>query len=297
MKRKWLCTAVAVTVFAASIYFPNFSAAAKDQDNRPIIIYELGDPRVPDASKSNGVIHDLNKNETDTESLDDISKKSIIIYELGDPRVPDPSKSNGIIHDLNKNEMDTESLDDISKKPIIIYELGDPRVPDASESNGVIHDLNKNETDTESLDDISKRSIIIYELGDTKVPVIDWSNTEYLNFLEEPIGAKDFAPSIYHNLEVGSCNYSFSNVHQYVFTNAYFSTNKDGYISVSINGINNSMRISMIEYGSDKVVGSWAGDPQTVSGISFPGDSTKFYYFKFESYDNITSITGICGIF
>lgn len=251
MKRKWLYTAAAVTILAASVSFPNLSATAEEkgsEDNKSVI-YKQEDSA---ASESDAAVHN--------------------------------------------DETDIESLEDISKVPIIIYELGDPRVPAVSESDAVVHDLNKNETDLQSVEDKDDRPIIVYELGDTKVPVIDWSNTDHLNFLEEPVGADGFAPSVFYNLVSGSCNFSFSNVHQYVITNTYFSTNGNGYISVSTSGINNSVRISMIEYGSDKVVGSWEGDPQTVSGVSFPGNPSKFYYFKFEPCD-IMSITGICGVF
>ena len=65
----------------------------EDISNVPIIVYELGDPRVPTttADENNAVVHDLNASEdceTDSESLEDISNVPIIVYELGDPRVP-----------------------------------------------------------------------------------------------------------------------------------------------------------------------------------------------------------------
>lgn len=180
-----------------------------------------------------------------------------------------------------------------AEEGIIIYELGDPRVP-VPDPNAVVHDLNTSEEygmDLQSVEDVSEKPVIVYELGDPRVPVIDSDSIEDLHILEELVTRGDYAPTQYHNLAAGDYDYSFTNVREYVYTNAYFSTDKDGYISVTTSGINKSVRISMIELDTGTVVKTWEGDPQSVSGVGFPGEVSKFYYFKFEPY-NVPYISG-----
>jgi len=185
-----------------------------------------------------------------------------------------------------------------AEEGIIIYELGDPRVP-VPDPNAVVHDLNTSEEygmDLQSVEDVSEKPVIVYELGDPRVPVIDCDVTENLHILEESVTRGDQKPDKYYNLAFGAYDFSFSNVRQYVYTNRYFSPNANGYISVSTSGIENSVRISMIEYGTDTVVHTWQGDPQSIAGLGFYGDSSKFYYYKFEPY-GVSFVSGSGQIF
>lgn len=180
------------------------------------------------------------------------------------------------------------------EKPVITYELGDSRVTTTDDTDSIVHDLNVSEdyeVDIQSMSDAYERPVIVYELGDSRVPTIEHDCVGNLHILEEPVTKGDYAPTKYHNLAVSNYDFSFTNVRNYVYTNAYFSTDKDGYISVSTSGINRSLRISMIELDTGTVVKTWEGDPSDQSGVGFPGDSSKFYYFKFEPYNEI-SISG-----
>ncbi len=182
------------------------------------------------------------------------------------------------------------------ERELIIYELGDPRVPVTDRSNSVVHNLNASEDEGEDYEGMDERPIIIYELGDPRVPVVDKDNADNIHILEETVAKGDFAPTEYYNLASGAYEYNFSNVTKFVHTNRYFSTNGNGYISVSTTGINNPVRISMIEHGTNEVISSWEGDPRTVLGVGFPGNPSKFYYFRFMPY-GVTSVSGFGEIF
>lgn len=90
MKKSLLCSIVAVGL-AASICFPRLPIFAENEEAPSIIIYELGDSRVPAVEESDTVIHDLNVSEdceAALQSADDTDEGAVIIYELGDDRVP-----------------------------------------------------------------------------------------------------------------------------------------------------------------------------------------------------------------
>ena len=196
------------------------------------------------------------------------------------------------------NEEDGSAV--IYDPSIIIYELGDPRVPAADTGNGVVHDLNTSEeecTDLQDEEDAYARPLILCEPGDERVPAIDWDGLDDLHILEESAAGEDAAAPGFYNLMWVGYSYQFSDVQEYVLTDESFMADESGYLFVSTSSIDGPVRISMLEYESGKVVGSWEGDPQTVSGIGFPGKKLSgFYYFKFEPC-GAASLSGSGGIF
>lgn len=84
----------------------------------------------------------------------------------------------------------------------------------------------------------------------------------------------------------------------YAYTNHYFHPNSLGEIYITTSGLNtsgNSIRITLYR---KRIIGkenidSWTGNPQTIGGVIGQNlDPNEFYFFMFETLNNITTVNG-----
>ena len=190
-----------------------------------------------------------------------------------------------------------ESLEDVAKAPIIVYGLDDERFQAALEKNGgngIVHDLNDPYTSEESNEE-EDRSVLVFRAGEEMPGAGEYCPGKTNELYEIPDG-ENAVPEVYCNLGWKcSYGYCFSDVRLAV-TGVYVDPDVEGYLFLSCSGIENPVRISMIEYETGRVVNQWEGNPEEVSGVAFPGKVSKFYYFKFESCDG-EPISGTGEIF
>lgn len=130
----------------------------------------------------------------------------------------------------------------------------------------------------------SQSSPIEYSLGDSEYEFMVDSEKIETHYLQDTKGNN--IPTSFWNLTNNPYQYAIVNMYSSCYTDFYFNTNSNGYISMSMGTLNsggNNITIECYELGgSSNPVMSWTGNPQSIQGLGWgPLNQYKLYYFKF----------------
>lgn len=125
-----------------------------------------------------------------------------------------------------------------------------------------------------------------YALDDETHSAPIWDENAEIHCLTDMDIRGNYVPTSFWNLDsFGSYQYRIVNMHQYAYTDYYFNVSSSGYIVMGMGTLDsggNDITIRCYECGTYNEVMSWTGNPQSVSGLGWPLNKYKTYYFKFE---------------